>query len=129
MHIAVAHTLQAQTDPISIDEQLRRPHQRLAPEVGDAHDGELQALRRVDGHQPHGVGLDAFDRGLGLDRLRPSQVLDVVHEGAQVATFAGFEAARQAQQLVDVGEPALAPVECQHVRPVAAVADHTLDQL
>ena len=127
--LAVAHSLQAQPDSISVDEQPRRPDQRLAPEVGDTHDRELQALGRVHGHQLHRVGLDAFDGRLGLCRLSPSQVLDVVDEGAQVATFACFEAARQTQQLVDVGEPALAPVESQHVYAVVAVADHPLDQL
>ena len=37
-----------------------------AAEVGDAHDGELEALGGVDAHQPHGVRLDAFDGRVGL---------------------------------------------------------------
>ena len=40
---------------------------RQAAEVGDADDGELEALGGVDRHQPHRVRLDALDGRVGLD--------------------------------------------------------------
>ena len=53
----------------------------------------------------------------------------MVEERAQVASFARFEAPRQPQQLVDVGEPALAPLQPEHVIAVATRLDGPLDQL
>ena len=114
---------EANPDALALDEQLRRLGPRLAAEVGEAHDRELEPLRGVNGHQPHRIRLDALDGRVGLDRDRFPQVFDVVEERAQVSSFLGFEAACQAQQLVDVGQPALAPVEREDVIAIAAGVD------
>src|ERR1700730_14774783 len=83
----------------------------------------------MHGHQPHGIGLDAVDRGTGLDLGGVLQVLDVIEEAAQVASFARFEPAREAQQLVYVRKPSLSPIESEHVLAVAGRLDYPLDQL
>ena len=57
---------QAQTDELAVDQQVGHRQIRPTPEVGHAHDRELQPLRRVHAHQAHRVGLDIIDRGIGL---------------------------------------------------------------
>ena len=99
-----------------------------ATEVGDAHDRELQSLRRVDRHQANGVRLDSLDRRIGLDARGARQVLDAIEKAAQVAALGGLEAPRQTQQLVHVGEPTLAPLQRQHVLAIAGRLDRALDR-
>ncbi len=121
---------QHQADAPAVDEQLRLASVGHAPEVRHANHGELQALGRVDAHEAHRVGLDAFDGRVGLTGRRSIlQALGVVEEQAQVASLGRFEAAREPQQLVHVGKAPLAPLEPEHVLAVAARCDHALDQL
>ncbi len=83
----------------------------------------------MDRHQLHGVGLDAFDRRLGLARPAVFQVGDQVDEGAQLPALLFLEATGEAQQLVDVGKPSLGPVQTEHVALVASLGDSPLEQL
>ncbi len=53
----------------------------------------------------------------------------MVEEAAQVPPLDGLEAPRDAQQLVDVGEPPLPPFQTQHVIGVAGCRQGPLDQL
>ncbi len=50
----------------------------------------------MDGHQPHGVGLDSLDGRVGLDLDRLLEVVDMVEEAPEVASLARFEAPREA---------------------------------
>ena len=102
---------QPQADARAVDEQPVVGARPFAPEVRDAHDRELEPLGGMDRHQADGVGLDVLDGRVGLRSARASELLDVVDEGAQVAPLGRLEGVREAQQLVDVREPALRPVE------------------
>ena len=83
----------------------------------------------MDRHQPDGIRLDALDGRVGLDVGGLLEVVDVIEEAAQVASLACFEAPGEAQQLVNVGQAALRPVEREHVPAIAARVDRALDQL
>ena len=76
-----------------------------APEVGDADDRELEPLRGVDRHEPHGVQVLRLERRLALARGQHVLLGEVVDERAQVAALLGLELARQAHQLSHVRHP------------------------
>ena len=83
----------------------------------------------MDAHEAHRVGLEPRDRGIGLGPARQRLLRgDVVEKAAQVTALAGLEAARQPQQLVDVGHAPLGRVEAAHVGLVAAAREGPLDQ-
>ena len=121
---------QAQPHPVAVDEQVSHAEVLRAAEVGDADDAELQALRRVDAHQPHRVGLAVGHGRVGLGAAEPVLVVgDVVEEATQLAPLARFIAAGDAQQLVHVRQPPLGPAQREHVLGVAALIERALDQL
>ena len=84
------------------------PAAGLAAEVGDADDRELEALRAVDRHQADGVQALGFERGLALARLGEVAGLGVGEEAAEVAALGAFVLAREAHELAQVREPAVA---------------------
>ena len=95
---------EAQADAVVLHEQLRGPLVGGTAEVGHAHDRELQTLGGVDAHQADRVAVGQRRR-VGLARaFLVLQVGDVVEEPPQVAALALLEAARQAGELVGVGE-------------------------
>ena len=65
----LAQAREAQAHEIAVDDQIGHAEVRLAPEVGDAHDRELQALGRVHAHQAHGIGIDVVHRCVGLSPI------------------------------------------------------------
>ncbi len=100
------------------------------PRSATQNDVELEALGGVDRHQLHRVGRDPAGGCVGLGELREGAVVGgVVEEVAQAATFGGLEAAREAQQLVDVREAPVAGVECEDVLFVAGGDDRAHQQL
>ena len=94
--------------PSPDDQQRRARAARLAAEVGDADDRELEALGAVDRHQAHGVQALGLERGLALARLGEVAGLGVGEEAAQVAALGALVLARQPHQLAQVREPAVA---------------------
>ena len=101
----------------------------LAAEVGDADDGELEALRGVDGHEPHGLDVAELDRRVGLARLGLELGGGEVGEAADVAAAVALEGRGEAQQLVDVRQPAGAAGERQDVQVIARRVDDAAQQL
>ena len=85
-------------------------------EVGHAHDRELEALRAVDGHQPHRVERLGLERRLALARLDHVALGHGVDEAAQVAALVGLELARHPHQLAHVRHPARAAGQREQVR-------------
>ena len=110
------------------DEQRRARPARLAAEVGDADDRELEALGAVDRHQPHGVQALGLERRLALARLGEVAGLGVGEEAAQVAALGAFVLARQAHQLAQVREAAVAAGARERGEVVAGGDDRALEQ-
>ena len=74
---------------------------RFAPaaEVGDHDDRELEALRGVDRHQPHGVEAAEVDGRVGLAGVGLELGGGEVDEAAHVAPAARLEGGRQRSSL------------------------------
>ena len=103
----------------------------LAPvlaEVGHAHHGELQALRPVDGHQPHGVEVLRLQRRLALALLHQVALGHEVDEPAQVAALLGLVLARHPHQLAHVRHPPVAGGHGEHLAVVARGGHGAVDQ-
>ena len=101
----------------------------LATEVGDADDRELEALRGVDRHQPHGLDVAQLDRRVGLARLGLELGGREIGEPADVAPAVALEGGGEPQQLVDVRQPARAAGERQHVQVVGRRVDDAAQEL
>ena len=127
--LSLAGAAQLQPDARTIDEQPVRWVRRAAPEIGHTDDRELEPLGGMDGHQAHRVRLDTLDGRLRLLGGGAFEMLDVIDEAAEVPPFLSFEGACHAQQLVDVGQPSLGPVEGQYAPGIAAAVDRPLEQL
>ena len=80
-----------QPDAVAVDEQVGVRRDPLAAEVGDDHDGELEALGGVDRHQAHGVEAAEVDGRVGLARVGLELGGGEVDEPAHVATAARLE--------------------------------------
>ena len=118
-----------QPDPRAVDEEVREPGLVLAPEVGHDDRPELQALRGVDGHEPHRAGAAELHGRLTLAGLRLDLGARVVDEPAQVASPRLLERPREADELVDVRQPPPAARQPQDVQVVPRGEDGPLEDL
>ena len=89
--------------------------------VGHHHDGELEPLGPVDGHQPDRVAALLLDgRGFGLAGARRGLGVGEGQEARQVWPAQGLVLARQAHELAHVGVAA-APVALGQAGQVVVV--------
>jgi hypothetical protein len=107
---------------------------RLAPEVRDAHDRELQALRPVDRHHAHRVERLALDRRFALALVAggvgaADERADEVGEAAQVAPVLRLVLACEPHQLANVGHPPRAALHPQQRLVVAGARKRAVDQV
>src|SRR5439155_13893645 len=118
----------AQAQTLPVDEYVLDALDRRASQVGQAHDWKLESLGRVDAHQLHLLRVRRRHRTVGLGAGRLTLLRGcVLQEAAQLASLAGFELARQAQQLAHVRQAALGVVEPEQVLAIAARFDRALE--
>ncbi len=90
------------------DERARGPIRREpARDVGQDHDGELEALGLVDGHQAHAVRPLLEDRALG--RLGERLVEELLHEASERGALGRLVLASELHDVQHVGQRLLAP--------------------
>ena len=115
--------------PVRRREQAGDARVRLAAGVGERDDVELEALRGVHGHDPHGVDLLLGKRRLGLLRGELGERADEREEAREVGPAQGLVVARDPHELAHV-RVAPAPVGLREAGEVVVVLrDDPLEQV
>ena len=120
---------ETQADAGAVEEQIGTVGAGAAPKIGEGDDGKLKAFGGVNGQKADGI-LAAGDGRLGLGVVEGVElVIDVIEKAAQIAPLLGFEAVREAQELVDIGEATGAVGQREEVLLVGGEAKSAAEQL
>ena len=98
----------------------------VAPGVRDDHDLELEALRGVDGQEPHGAPSLLLGNRLELLRAERILVAHEPHEALDVRAAHGLVVARQASELAEVRESSRPVPPREDGEVVVVLAHHAL---
>ena len=110
-------------------EQVGHLEVGVASSVRERDDVELEALRRVHGHDPYGVDLLLGEHGLGLLCGKLGERVDERQEAREVRAAQRLVVARQAHELAHV-RVAPAPIALREAREVVVVLrDDPLEQI